>query len=93
MFWEKKGLVHTCDFYGIGYAQDAFIDELDNGVWRIYFSTRDANVVSHPFFLETEAGNPRKILRRSEQPLFEPGRPGTFDDTGITMTSIVRIDI
>ena len=92
MFWEKKGLVHTCDFYGTGYAQDAFIDKLNDKVWRIYFSTRDTRVVSFPYFIEVEAGNPAKILNRTEKPLFTPGRPGTFDDTGITMTSIVPID-
>ena len=36
--WEKKGLIHTCDIYGTGYAQDAFIDILNSDVWRIYFS-------------------------------------------------------
>ena len=70
MFWEKKGLVHTCDFYGTGYAQDAFIDKLNDKVWRIYFSTRDANVVSFPYFIEVEPGNPAKILNKAEKPLF-----------------------
>ena len=34
--WKKKGLIYTCDFYGTGYAQDAFIDILDDKIWRIY---------------------------------------------------------
>lgn len=90
--WKKKGLLHTCDFYGTGYAQDAFIDILNDDVWRIYFSTRTKEVVSYPFYIDVEAGNLNNKLYVSNAPIFEPGRPGTFDDCGVTMTSIVKID-
>lgn len=90
--WEKKGLVHTCDFYGTGYAQDAFIDVLNDDVWRIYFSTRTKDVVSYPYYIDVEAGNLKKKLSIAEKPLFVPGARGMFDDSGITMTSIVKID-
>lgn len=90
--WEKKGLVHTCNYFGTGYAQDAFIDPLNEKVWRIYFSTRTQDVVSYPCYIDVEAGHPEHKLFIPEKPLFEPGRRGTFDDSGITMTSIVPID-
>lgn len=90
--WERKGLIHKCDFYGTGYAQDAFIDVLNDKEWRIYYSTRTKDVVSYPYYIDVEAGNPQKILRIGEAPLFFPGKRGTFDDSGITMTSIVEID-
>lgn len=90
--WEKKGLVHTCNYFGTGYAQDAFIDPLNEKVWRIYFSTRTKDVVSYPCYIDVEAGHPEHKLFIPEKPLFEPGRRGTFDDSGITMTSIVPID-
>lgn len=90
--WEKKGLIHTCDFYGTGYAQDAFIDILNENVWRIYYSTRTKDVVSYPYYIDVEAGHPEKKLSVMEKPLFVPGARGTFDDSGITMTSIVPID-
>ena len=90
--WQKKGLIHTCDFYGTGYAQDAFIDILNDKVWRIYFSTRTKDVVSYPYYIDVEAGHLEKKLDVPNVPLFEPGKRGMFDDTGITMTSIVSID-
>ena len=90
--WQRKGLLYSCDFYGTGYAQDAFIDVLNNDVWRIYYSSRTKEVVSFPHYIDVEAGNPSKIIVAPTQPLFVPGARGTFDDNGITMTSIVKID-
>lgn len=89
--WQKKGLVYECDIFGTGYAQVPFIDIIDKKTWRIYFSSRTADVVSYPFYMDVEAGNPFNILRVNKEPLFMPGYPGTFDDRGITMTSIVNM--
>jgi hypothetical protein len=90
--WKKKGLVHSCDFYGTGYAQDAFIDVIDDKTWRIYYSARTNKVVSMPHIIDVEAGNPLNIIRVYKEPLMLPGRDGTFDDNGITMTSIVNVN-
>lgn len=89
--WEKKGLVYSCDFYHTGYAQDAFIDILDDKTWRIYYSARTKDIVSFPFFIDVEAGNPFNIRKVHDKPLLQIGRIGTFDDNGITMTSIVTV--
>jgi hypothetical protein len=90
--WEKKGLVYSCDILGTGYAQDPFIDIIDDKIWRIYFTSRTKDVVSLPFYMDVEAGNPFNILNVHKLPLFIPGYPGTFDDRGITITSIVSGD-
>lgn len=90
--WHRKGLIHTCDFYGTGYAQDAFIDILNDKVWRIYYSTRTQDVVSYPYYIDVEAENPAKKISVPNQPLFIPGARGMFDDNGITITSIVKVD-
>lgn len=90
--WTKKGLIYSCNFYGTGYAQDAFIDILDEETWRVYYSTRTKDVVSLPFFIDVEAGNPFNIKYIHDKPLFLPGANGTFDDHGITMTSIVSVN-
>lgn len=90
--WIKKGLIYKCDLLGTGYAQDAFIDKLDENVWRIYYSARTREVISLPFYIDVEAGNPQNILFIHKEPLFLPGSIGSFDETGITMTSIVKKD-
>jgi len=88
--WKKQGLIFVCNFYGTGYAQDAFIDVLDEKRWRIYYSTRTKDVVSLPYSIDVEAGNPKNIIGVQREPLFLPGYAGTFDENGITMTSIVN---
>jgi hypothetical protein len=73
--WEKKGLVYSCDILGTGYAQDPFIDIIDDKIWRIYFTSRTKDVVSLPFYMDVEAGNPFNILNIHKEPLFIPGYP------------------
>ncbi len=90
--WQKQGHIYSCDFYGTGYAQDAFIDILNDKVWRVYYSARTKDVISYPHYLDVEAGNLKNILAAPRKPIMIPGKRGTFDDTGITMTSIVQID-
>lgn len=90
--WIKKGHLFSCDIYGTGYAQDAFIDVIDDKTWRIYYSTRTKDIISYPYYIDVEAGNPENIIGVSREPLMTLGHMGTFDDTGITMTSIVPID-
>lgn len=89
--WEKMGLVYACDFHGTGYAQDAFIDVVSDDVWRIYYTARTKDVCSLPYALDVEAGSPQKIIRICDKPLLTLGRSGTFDETGITLTSIVQV--
>lgn len=89
--WTKKGLIFKCDFFDTGYAQDPFIDKIDEKVWRIYYTARRRDIVSLPFFIDVEARNPSNILYIEKNPLFLPGKPGSFDETGITMTSIVNV--
>lgn len=90
--WVKKGLLHKCDIYGTGYAQDAFIDILNDDIWRIYYSTRTKDIVSYPYYIDVVAEHLENKISSPTQPLFVPGARGTFDDSGITMTSIVEID-
>lgn len=89
--WERKGLIYSDNIYGTGYAQDPFIDKISDKVWRIYYSVRTKDVISLPHCIDVEAGNPSNVLKVYEEPLFLPGRSGTFDETGITMTSLVNV--
>lgn len=53
--------------------------------WRIYFSTRDEDVRSHPTFVDVEPGMPENIIAEGGQ-IMPLGEPGEFDETGITPT-------
>ena len=96
MIWEKKGLIFNAD-NRIGkefsaYAQIPFSDIVSDDVWRIYYSSRTNDVVSYPFTIDVEAKNPKNILRIGHDPILSLGERGTFDDNGITVSSLVNVD-
>lgn len=70
------------------YAGGPIVDRIDEKIWRIYYSTRDSFNHSRPTYIEVEAGNPTNILYEHDRPLFGLGKIGTFDDCGITLSSI-----
>lgn len=61
----------------------------DMGVIRVFHSSRDADDIPHPAFIDVDANDPTRIVRVESHPLLDLGRPGTFDDSGITPTSII----
>lgn len=89
--WSPKGLMFTSDVFGTGFVQDPVIEKVSKKVWRIYYSARTVDVKSYPFYIDVEAGNPSKILYESKEPLLSLGAVGTFDDCGITVTSVISV--
>lgn len=63
-----------------------------NGKLRIFFSSRCADDMPYPTFIDVEPENPKHIVAINEEPMMLLGRPGTFDDSGITPVSILRRD-
>jgi len=57
--------------------------------WRIFFSQRDIENRSLPYYIDVEPGNPSKIITEKTGPLLSLGKPGTFDHFGIIPSSIV----
>lgn len=63
----------------------------ENGILRLFFSSRCKDDMMHPTFIDVNPENPSEIIFISEVPLLHLGAPGTFDDSGITMASIVKV--
>ena len=60
-----------------------------NEVLRLFFSSRCVDDMMHPTYIDVNPDNPSEIIHVSERSLMSLGMPGTFDDSGITMGSIV----
>jgi hypothetical protein len=90
--WEKKGLIYCPD--GEGYfkthAARPVPYRLNEETIRLFFSSRDADDRMLPTFIDLEAQDPSKILQVRDSPLLELGPPGTFDDSGVTLGSLVE---
>ncbi len=93
--WIKKGVIfdplksaHLIS-QNLGYAAVPFVLPLTQpGVYRIYFSARDTQNRSLPFYIDYDF-NSYKILFQSNQ-LLSLGELGTFDDSGIMLTSLIE---
>lgn len=92
--WIKKGLIFDPlnssiqDKGAVGFAAVPFVMALDagKGIYRIFFSARDHQNRSIPFFVDYDFDN-GIVLRESGQ-LLPLGELGTFDDSGIMLTSM-----
>jgi hypothetical protein len=71
------------------HAQVPFAEQIDGDLFRIYFTSRDAQNRSHITWLEFDIKRPGHILRLADAPLLAPGRLGGFDDCGAMMSWLV----
>lgn len=93
--WNKKGLVHAVDgrfWWAQTHAQVPTVDPCADGVLRIYFSSRDAQNRSRIGMIEVDANDPQRVLYVHPEPVLDLGPPGTFDDSGVMPSWIVRRD-
>ncbi|MDT7542572.1 MAG: hypothetical protein QOE33_2476 [Acidobacteriota bacterium] len=89
--WQKKGRIYCPD--GEGYfkthAARPIPYQLDEDTLRLFFSSRDADDRMLPTFIDVEIEDPAKIVKIGSGPLLHLGSPGTFDDSGLTLGSVV----
>jgi len=94
--WTKKGLIFdgiTKIIRDYDYASLPTPFFLENDIFRVYFSSRDKNNISSIFFLDLLLeGDSFRILRVEAQPVLKPGKPGLFDDCGVTPSCVTKIE-
>lgn len=93
MNWVKKGLIfEPAGQYDwvVTHAMLPVADQIDDDLYRIYFSGRDACNRSHIGYIEININEPHNILMISEKPVLGFGLLGCFDDNGVSPTFIVN---
>jgi len=93
MGWRKLGRVFCGEGQFPWMASHAGVpvaERIGSDIYRIYFSSRDAQNRSHVGWLEVDIRQPNVILRLSDRPLLSPGAPGRFDDAGTTLSCVVQ---
>lgn len=92
--WQKKGLIYCPD--GTGYfkthAARPIPYRLDDTTLRLFFSSRDADDRMLPTFIDLDIRDPARILNKGNKALIGLGDPGTFDDSGVTLGSVIEFD-
>ena len=91
--WHKKGNIYQPDGkldWNKSHAQVPVADVLDDRI-RIYYATRNSDGKSNVSYIEVDKDNPQKILFENPKPLFEFGKLGAFDDSGVMPSSIITV--
>ncbi len=94
MRWEKLGIVYCPDGDQEWARTHAMLPTPialpELGVIRIFITCCDSAGISRPGFVDVSADDPACVVNRSAGPLMEIGAPGTFDESGVLATSVVR---
>ena len=92
MKWRKLGRVYVANGEHEWAQTHAYIPTpliLDDRQLRIYCAFLDKDNVGRIGFVDLDAKNPLKVLRVSTRPVLDIGKPGNFDDSGVTPSSVI----
>lgn len=92
MKWVKLGYVYAAN-ENFDWAQShAYVPTplvLEDRI-RVYTAFWDKEKVGRIGFVDVDRDDPLQILEISKKPVLDIGEPGTFDESGVTPTSIVK---
>ena len=92
MEWKKLGLIFCPENnhdWMVSHAANPVAELLRGMLFRVYFSCRDEDNRSSVGFIELDIRNPNEILRLASEPVIQPGEPGLFDDSGVSIGCLI----
>jgi predicted GH43/DUF377 family glycosyl hydrolase len=92
--WEKKGLFITPQidkWWSLSHAMIPTPESRGGGVFRIYYSGRNADNQSHIGWVDVDLNQPFKIVEYGDSPILNPGQLGCFDDNGVTPSCVLDL--
>lgn len=92
--WEKKGLIYCPSGRGFfkTHATRPLAWNNGDGTLRLFYSSRDDDDRMLPTIIDVEGDNPCHIIKVHDRPLIGLGEPGTFDDSGVTLGSVLQYE-
>ena len=93
MNWEKLGLIWniTGDMsWAKSHAMGPTPILLDDDTIRVYYTSLDAHGRGRPSFIDVDAKNPKNIKYVHRDYILDIGKPGSFDDNGLMVTSVLN---
>ena len=94
MRWRKLGLVYTPPGDRTWARQYAHLPTpvvWDDRTIRVYFAGLDAEKYGRVGYVDVDATDPTRVLAESPEPVLDLGPPGTFDDSGVNPSCLVRV--
>jgi len=95
MKWQKKGLIYKPPKGGSWRDNSALTPTaflLSETIIRVYVSFRDTQGIGRIGYVDVDANDPSKIMKISESPVLDIGKDGMFDDNGVILGDLIRVD-
>lgn len=95
MKWKKKGLIYSPPLDGSWRDNSALTPTaflLNDNIIRNYVSFRDLKGTGRIGYVDVNANNPSEVLKISESPVLDIGQDGMFDDNGVILGDVIRIE-
>lgn len=95
MKWEKKGLIYKPPFDGTWKDNSALTPTsflLNESIIRVYASFRDKEGIGRIGYIDVDAKNPSNVLKISDNPVLDIGKDGMFDDNGVILGDLIRVE-
>ena len=92
--WKKIGKIIQPNgklFWNYSHAMLPIADHLYDDIFRIYYSGRNKDNLSHIGAVTIDLNEPNRCLDITENPLMSPGNLGCFDDNGVSPSCIVNL--
>jgi len=95
MKWKKRGLIYEPPFDGSWRDNSALTPTaflLNEDIIRVYSSFRDKDGVGRIGFVDVNANQPSEVIKISDEPILDIGEKGMFDDRGVILGDIIRVN-
>ena len=92
--WNRLGQLYSPDgtvSWMRSHAANPVAVHIAGDRFQVYFSARDQSNRSSIGSVELDIYNPESGIRLAPEPLVSPGRPGSFDDSGISLGSVCDV--
>ncbi len=94
MNWNKLGRVYVPDgslWWARSHAMIPTPTVLSDDVVRVFFTSCDKDGVGRIGFVDLSAKDPSKVINIGTEPVLGIGEPGTFDENGALVCSVVSL--
>lgn len=95
MKWQKLGAIWRASdklSWGTGGTLTPTPLHIGNGLIRVYCGIRDNHGVARIGFFDIHESRPNKVLNYSNEPILDIGIPGAFDDNGMLLGDLIRVN-
>lgn len=93
--WKKKGLIYAPPkdkSWRDNTALTPTAFQHSEHVIRVYAGFRDPKGISRIGFVDVDSNNPSNILSISKHPVLDIGSDGMFDDSGVILGDVIRVN-